>query len=96
MEPINVSQIAKFRQDGYLVVKGMATPQACATILAVVQAHLRDQVAPVEYEAEVGYSGAPPSLDAPGGRTVRRLRAAYKRDPVFRFWAVIPPEIKRS
>jgi phytanoyl-CoA hydroxylase len=51
---------------------------------------LRQGIPPVEYEAEVGYAGAPASLDAPGGRTVRRLRAAYQRDPAFRAWAEDP------
>jgi len=85
--PLSAAQVEQFNRDGYLVFKGLASPQACAAMQAVTLAHLRDQVPPVEYEAEVGYAGAPASLDAPGGRTVRRLRAAYQRDPVFRGWA---------
>ncbi|WP_194722879.1 phytanoyl-CoA dioxygenase family protein [Noviherbaspirillum malthae] len=85
--PLSAAQVEQFNRDGYLVFKGLASPEARAAMQAVTLAHLRDQVAPVEYEAEVGYAGAPASLDAPGGRTVRRLRAAYQRDPVFRGWA---------
>ncbi len=80
-------QLEQFRQDGYLVFRGMAAPAICEQMLAVTQRHLREAVAPLEYEAEVGYPGAPDSLDAPGGRTVRRLRRAYGRDQVFRTWA---------
>jgi phytanoyl-CoA hydroxylase len=84
---LSAAQIEQFRKDGYLVFRKLASPAACASMLAVTQAHLRQALAPVEYEAEVGYAGAPASLDAPGGRTVRRLRAAYQRDPAFRAWA---------
>jgi phytanoyl-CoA hydroxylase len=87
---LSAAQIEQFRTDGYLVFRKMASPAACASMLAVTQAHLQQALAPVEYEAEVGYAGAPASLDAPGGRTVRRLRAAYQRDPAFRAWAEDP------
>jgi phytanoyl-CoA hydroxylase len=62
---------------------------------SVVTAHLQSTVAPVEYEAEVGYAGAPSSLDAVGGRTVRRLRNAYQRHPVFARWASDPRLVQR-
>ena len=42
---------------------------------------------PAEFEAEVGYAGAPRSREAPGGDTPRRLLNAYSRDPVFKHWA---------
>lgn len=85
--PLSPLQTEQFRQDGYLVFRKLVSPAACAAMLAVTQDHLRREVAPVEYEAELGYPGAPASLDAPGGRTIRRLRDAYRRDPVFRKWA---------
>ncbi|RJF99822.1 phytanoyl-CoA dioxygenase family protein [Noviherbaspirillum saxi] len=84
---LSAAQIEQFRHDGYLVFRQLVSPAACAAMLAVTQEHLRQAIAPLEYEAEVGYDGAPASLDAPGGRTVRRLRAAYQRDPAFRAWA---------
>jgi phytanoyl-CoA hydroxylase len=37
----------------------------------------------IEYEADVQYPGAPESLHSEGGRTIRRLRQAFSRDPVF-------------
>ena len=84
---LSPAQLHQFRQDGYLVLPGMLAPEACARIRALVQTHLREAVAPLEYEAEVGYPGAPDSLDAPGGRTVRRLKNAYQRDASLRAWA---------
>jgi phytanoyl-CoA hydroxylase len=84
---LSPEQLRQFRQEGYLVLPGMLAPDACTRIRAVVQDHLRQAVPPLEYEAEVGYPGAPSSLDAPGGRTVRRLQSAYQRDDALRAWA---------
>lgn len=80
-------EIEQFRNDGYLVLRGMVPAPACELMRSVTREHLRAEIAPVEYEADVGYPGAPPSLDAPGGRTVRRLRNAYGRHECFRLWA---------
>ena len=80
-------QIEQFNRDGYLVFRRLATQTICDRMLSVAKRHLRDAIAPVEYEAELGYPGAPDSLDAPGGRTIRRLRAAYQRDACYRTWA---------
>ncbi len=84
---LTASQIEQFNQDGYLIVPNMAPPALCEAMRAVARAHLRDAVAPLEYETEVGYAGAPASLDAPGGRTARRLRGAWQRHEIFRQWA---------
>lgn len=65
----------------------MVTTEVCAGMRALVLEHLQRTVPPLEYEAEVGYAGAPSSLDAPGGRTVRRLKGAYARDPALQAWA---------
>jgi len=77
----------RFDEQGYLVFRQLATPAECEEMRGVVASHLAAGVAPVEYEAEVGYPGAPASLDAPGGRTIRRLRSAFQRHPVFSAWA---------
>ena len=49
--------------------------------------HLAAEIQPLEYEAQVRYPGAPASLDAPGGRTVRRLLQACTRDALYEKWA---------
>jgi phytanoyl-CoA hydroxylase len=83
-------QIEQFQRDGYLIFREMAPAPQCRHMAAVANAHLQQGVAPLEYEAQVGYPGAPESLDAPGGKTVRRLRNAYQRDASFAQWAGNP------
>ncbi len=84
------SEVAQFERDGYLVARGLAPATAVARMREVAAAHLAGPRLPVEYEADTRYPGAPASVDAPGGRTVRRLLQAYARDDVFREWAVSP------
>ena len=84
------SELRQFRQDGYLILRGLASDTQCDRMRAVTQDHLQRAVPPIEFEAEVGYAGAPASLDAPGGKTARRLRDAYHRDDCFRQWAETP------
>ncbi len=73
-------QIAAFRRDGYLHL-----PAFCKTdeLLALADRLAAQAAPPLEYEAETGYPGAPPSIDAPGGRTLRRLLGVYARHPLF-------------
>lgn len=80
-------QIEQFQNDGYLIVRSMVPAQQCERMAAVTNTHLQKGILPVEYEAQVGYAGAPASLDAPGGKTIRRLRSAYHRDSCFAQWA---------
>jgi phytanoyl-CoA hydroxylase len=81
------AELQQFGRDGYVVVRGLA-PEALQTrMLEVAKAHLAAATAPVEFEVDVRYPGAPASPEAPGGRTVRRLLQACARDPVFREWA---------
>jgi len=87
--------IEQFNRDGYLVFRGMVTPVVCELMRSVVRRDLKAAAAPLEYEAEVGYPGAPASLDAPGGRTVRRLRGAHDRHLCLRVWAEDPRLVAR-
>ncbi len=64
-------------------------------MLAVTREQLQSEQPPVEYETELGYPGAPASFDAPGGRTIRRLRGAYGRDACFRELAADPAQVER-
>ena len=86
----NTDDLAQFQRDGYLIVRGLAGADACARMKQSAQAHLAAQIAPLEYETDVQYPGAPASLDAPGGRTVRRLLQAVARDALFRDFATSP------
>ena len=95
MKPFSHDQIQHFQRDGYLIVPGLAPPSQCADMAATARDHLTRRVAPIEYEADVGYSGAPASRTAPGGNTVRRLLQAYARAPVFAAWASDPRVVTR-
>ena len=79
-----------FTRNGYSVVRGLCARAARERLLAIAREHLAAAVPPLEYEADVQYPGSPPSRDAPGGRTVRRLLQAYVRDPAYAKWATSP------
>ena len=82
------TELAQFARDGYTIVRGLASAADLAQMREVALRHLAEPRLPVEYETETQYPGAPVSLTAPGGRTVRRLLQAYARDAVFREWAL--------
>ncbi len=83
-------QIEAFRADGFLVVRNMVADGVRERLLRIAGDHLAGEVQPLEYEAQLHYPGAPESLDAPGGHTVRRLLQACARDPAFRAWGTSP------
>ncbi len=72
-----------FHSDGYVIQRGLIPSAYIDTILAVTRRDTEAHYGDIEYEADVNYPGAPPSLDAVGGRTIRRLQQAFSRDPVF-------------
>jgi phytanoyl-CoA hydroxylase len=90
LDGFSPDELARFRRDGYIILRKFLARSACDAMKAVALRHLAGQIQPIEYEAEVRYPGAPSSLDAPGGRTVRRLLQACARDPLFRDWATSP------
>lgn len=87
MDRFTDAEAARFARDGFHIVRGLAPAALCASILAAAQRDLAAAVAPLEYEADTGYPGAPAGRDAPGGSTVRRLLRACDRDPALRAWA---------
>jgi phytanoyl-CoA hydroxylase len=78
---------AAFARDGYLVVRGAWSAAACDALAAEVRGSLSPVIGPAEYEADVGYPGAPADRSAPGGDTPRRLLHAYARFPTLRAFA---------
>ncbi|CAN7151990.1 phytanoyl-CoA dioxygenase family protein [Caballeronia sp. dw_19] len=85
-----LEQVRALRENGYVVVPGLVTPERCEAMRNVARQQLVEAAAPVEFEADLQYPGAPNSKDAPGGHTVRRLLDAYGRDPRFAAWATSP------
>jgi phytanoyl-CoA hydroxylase len=75
--------VRSFQREGYFVARGMMPASYIETMKRITQRDLAADQGDIEYEAELNYPGAPPSLDAEGGRTARRLRQAISRDPVF-------------
>ena len=78
---------ARFARDGYLVLKAFVSPEWCARMRDTVQGMLNPLTGPAEFEADVGYPGAPESRAAAGGPTPRRLLHAYSRDAGLREFA---------
>lgn len=83
-----------FARDGYLVVRGFCAPALCTELAAEVRASLDPVLGPAEYEADVGYPGAPSDRRAPGGDTPRRLLHAFSRFAILRTFAA-GPELRR-
>ena len=80
-------EVAAFAEDGFVVCPSLAPPEVCAKLKLIAEMHLSELIAPVEYEVDVLYPGAPSDAIAPGGQTSRRLLQAYARDAAFREWA---------
>ena len=72
-----------FRENGYVVVRELFDATHIDELLTLIERSLNPPLAPVEFEADVHYPGAPSSRQAPGGETPRRLLHAYSRDRVF-------------
>lgn len=68
-------------------MRQLASAERVAQMRNIVLEHARDHVAPIEYEADLAYPGAPASREAAGGDTPRRLLQAYDRAPSFADWA---------
>ena len=91
----NPAELAAFERDGYAIVRGLAPRALVERMIAVTEAGLRSGEGPVEYEADLCYPGAPASRDQVGGQTIRRLKEAQGRDPVFTDWVRLPGVVSR-
>ncbi len=79
--------IAKFHEDGFIIVPGLGSASLCESIRKIALASIDPLLAPVEYETDVQYPGSPHDRQSLGGNTPRRLLNAYTRDKIFRKWA---------
>lgn len=84
---LSAEQILNFNTRGYLVLPQFESAEFCAAIIALAKEELQKHAAPIEYEADTQYPGAPSSRDAEGGKTARRLLGAYARAPLLADWA---------
>jgi phytanoyl-CoA hydroxylase len=76
-----------FERDGFTVLRGHSGADTCARLRDLATVHHAGSIAPIEYEADLQYPGAPSSLVDKGGLTPRRLLQAYARDRIVREWA---------
>jgi phytanoyl-CoA hydroxylase len=83
-------QIQALREQGFVVVPGLVSPERCAELKLIAQQQLLEAAEPIEFEADLQYPGAPVSKHAPGGHTVRRLLDAYGRHPEYAHWGTAP------
>ncbi len=84
---LSPEQVARFHRDGFLKVPGLLPYETCEEMKRLAAGHVRVQLAPIEYEVDVQYPGAPLDSKALGGDTTRRLLHAYARHDEFRQWA---------
>jgi len=74
----------QFERDGFLIRRGLIEADLVGQLIERIDASLNPALAPVEFEADVHYPGAPSSRWAEGGQTPRRLLHAYGREALFR------------
>jgi phytanoyl-CoA hydroxylase len=91
----SAEEVEHFHRSGYIIIRGMVGPELRQTMIEATLAGLAGEVEPLEFEAELHYPGAPSSLEAEGGRTVRRLKQAHARHPAFSEWVSHPELVGR-
>ena len=48
-----------FWRDGFFILRGLVPEKECMGLRDIAQEHLAKQLAPIEYEVDVQYPGAP-------------------------------------
>ena len=86
------AEVDQFQREGFVVAKTLVAEADLARMRLITERGVREKIAPIEYEAELHYPGAPESLQSVGGRTIRRLKQAHSRDFLFTEW-MLRPEI---
>lgn len=75
-----------FQRDGYVVLRRLVPADQVASMRQEAERHLAERIAPIEYEVDVQYPGAPEPQGA-GADACRRLLQVYARGDAFRTWA---------
>ncbi len=81
---LSETEAQQFARDGFLIRRGLIDSEQVTQLIDCIDASLNPALAPVEFEADVHYPGAPASRWAEGGQTPRRLLHAFGRDALFR------------
>lgn len=80
---LSFAQIQQFKIDGYLILPSLLSVAQTNALRMATETHLTQRISPFELEADVHYPGAPKSINAEGGGTIRRLLMAYNRNAEF-------------
>ena len=87
---VDSNELERFQNAGFLVLPGVLSEEVYALLQRAINTDLEQRVGPAEFEADVGYPGAPAARDGAGGDTPRRLLQAYTRNDAFRSLAQNP------
>lgn len=91
----SADQLAQFEREGFVIARGLADAETCRQMIECTRAALAAAIGPAEFEADLHYPGAPGSRDAAGGDTIRRLKEAHGRHPVFTRFISQPSLVQR-
>ncbi|MBT5020719.1 MAG: phytanoyl-CoA dioxygenase family protein [Planctomicrobium sp.] len=83
-----------FEEHGYVILRHLTREETVNEIRNITLQDCDQEVAPIEFEADLKYPGAPDSLDEFGGKTIRRLKQAHSRGIVFTDWLTAPNLVK--
>jgi phytanoyl-CoA hydroxylase len=83
-------ELEQFAREGFCIARQLVSPALGQRMLEVARDGLAREIAPIEYEADLHYPGAPSSRQSEGGRTARRLKQALTRDACFSDWICSP------
>lgn len=83
-------EIEEFQKNGYLIARQFTSEELLDRMIAATKKGIEEQIAPIEYETDLHYPGAPAARSKSGGETPRRLKQALARDSVFRDWVTQP------
>ena len=80
---LSKKQIDEFRRCGFLVLSSLVNDNLVEELLEEIRGNLEPLREPIEFEADVGYPGAPAGRESEGGKTPRRLLQALSRSEIF-------------
>ena len=88
-------ELAQFDREGFVIARGLADAEICRQMIECTREGLAAAIGPAEFEADLHYPGAPGSRASAGGDTIRRLKEAHGRHPVFTQFISQPALLQR-
>ncbi|MCY7408596.1 MAG: phytanoyl-CoA dioxygenase family protein, partial [Alkalinema sp. CAN_BIN05] len=90
-----LKELQDFDRDGFIIVRQLAQPELIDRINQLTDNLLQNPIQPIEYEAELGYPGAPELIDEIGSKIPRRFLNAFCRGQSLYDWATHPDVLSR-